>query len=104
VTSLREAVRRLLGRAEEQQMPDVPDVALAYTFYWTKLARLWDNHRRAQVLRAVEDVMDADDFAPNLMERRYWVPATDDVAHAGASLAALRRVLQALEEFDNRSA
>jgi hypothetical protein len=48
--------------------------------------------------------MDADDFAPNLMERRYWVPATDDVAHAGASLAALRRVLQALEEFDNRSA
>jgi hypothetical protein len=40
----------------------------------------------------------SDDFAPSLYHRQHRVPELDDVAHAGASLVQLLKVL---EHFDS---
>jgi len=103
MTSVRQAVRRLLGGASRQQEGDHPDVLLAYTFYWTKQARSWDDQRRALVKLAVGGLIGSEGFVPNPSLRRYQVPGLDESAHAGASLVALLRVLEAFEQFEDQA-
>jgi hypothetical protein len=94
MTSIRESIRRLLGRGEAQ---NEPDSEFAYVVYWTKIGREWDAQRRKGVYLAVKEVVEAEDFEANLLERRYEVPTVDSSPHAGASLVALLRVIEALE-------
>jgi hypothetical protein len=77
--------------------PGSPRVDFSYTIYWTKTVRRWDEKRRADMAQAVMAVMAQPGFEANDYERRYRVAGLDDVAHAGASLVALRKVLAAFE-------
>jgi hypothetical protein len=77
--------------------PGPPRVDFSYTIYWTKTARRWDEKQRAAMAEAVMAVMAQPGFEANDYERRYRVAGLDDLAHAGASLVALRKVLAALE-------
>ena len=74
-----------------------PDPGFAYRVAWTKEARTWDATRRAAVARSVGDVLRSVEFLPNAYHRRYRVAELDDLQHSGASLVALRAVLEALE-------
>jgi len=74
-----------------------PDPGFAYRVAWTKEARTWDAERRAAIAEALRHVLRASDFLPNTYARRFLVPGLDDVHHSGASLVALRDVLDALE-------
>lgn len=98
MTSLREAIRRRLRRWTEKETPaEGPDLRLGYRLYWTKTALTWDPARRRQVLEAVRRRIQAQDFEPNPLQRRYRVPEVDGSAHAGLSLLALQEVLEAFE-------
>ena len=77
--------------------PGPPRVDFSYTIYWTKTVRRWDEKQRAAMAEAVMAVMAQPGFEANDYERRYRVAGLDDVAHAGASLVALRKVLAAFE-------
>lgn len=76
--------------------PGPPRVEFSYTIFWTKQARQWEAARRQTVGAALDQVLAQPGFEANDYERRYRVPGLDDQAHAGASLLALRKVLQAL--------
>jgi hypothetical protein len=95
VTSLREALRRLIGR-DPQEAARAAD--LSYTIYWTRQAQAWTEQRRRLVGQRVEALIARSDFSPNLFRRDYRVPELDDQGHAGASLQALLKVLRALQE------
>ncbi len=75
-----------------------PDPDFAYRVVWTKEARTWDAARRAVVARAVREVLRSGEFQPNAYNRRYRISELDDLPHSGASLVALREVLEALED------
>jgi hypothetical protein len=75
--------------------PGRPQVDFSYTVYWTKQVRQWNSARRAAVHAALLAVMAQPGFEANTYERRYVVAGLDDVAHAGASLVALKKVLNA---------
>jgi hypothetical protein len=94
VTSLRENLLRRFRRGPD---PQVQHAAYAYVVYWTKTARSWTPERRAAVLQAVRDIAANRDFLPTTYERRYRLADVDSSAHAGASLIALRQVLETLE-------
>lgn len=94
VTSLRESLRRRFRRGAD---PQAQHAAYAYVVYWTKSARTWTSKQRAAALQAVRDIAARRDFLPTTYERRYRLPEVDSSAHAGASLIALRRVLEAME-------
>jgi hypothetical protein len=83
--------------------PGPPRVDFSYTIYWTKTARGWDEQRRSAMAEAVLAIMAQPGFEANDYERRYRVPGLDDLAHAGASLVALRKVLAALESEASQS-
>jgi hypothetical protein len=72
-----------------------PRVEYSYTIYWTKQVRAWDAARRAAVEAALAQVLAQPEFEDNAYERRYTVAGLDEQAHAGASLLALRKVLEA---------
>ena len=99
--------RKLRGqpRAETPapKPPGPPRVDFSYTIYWTKTARRWDEKQRAAMAEAVMAVMAQPGFEANDYERRYRVAGLDDLAHAGASLVALRKVLAALESEASQS-
>jgi hypothetical protein len=78
--------------------PGPPRVEYSYAVYWTKEARLWDAERRQAVGAALRAVLAQPGFEANAYERRYQVPGLDTQAHAGASLVALGKVLDALEK------
>jgi hypothetical protein len=78
--------------------PNPPRVDFSYTVYWTKQVRGWDRARRAEMTAALLSVIARPDFEANAYERRYRVPGLDDQAHAGASLIALKKVLDAFAE------
>jgi hypothetical protein len=86
-----------LPQPRPRRAPGAPRVEFSYTIFWTKQARQWDTARRAALRAAVQQVLDAPGFSPNDYERRYRVPGLDEQAHAGASLLALRKVLEAFE-------
>ena len=84
-------------KSETPLRPDKPRVEFSYTLYWTKQVRQWDAARRAAIMEALEPVLAQPGFEPNAYERRYAVPGLDDLAHSGASLLALKKVLTAFE-------
>lgn len=98
MTSIREAIARLLARIGGEE-PDEPAPFQAYTFYWTKEARAWSSEKRAAVSSELEVLISQAGFEANPYERRYSVPDVDRSKHSGASLIALKRVLNALSEF-----
>lgn len=93
MTSIREAVRRLMQRERER-----PASEFSYQIYWTKVARSWDAAQRLQALEGAERILTGPGFVANEFSRRYSVPEIDDSAHSGASLLALRKVLKAFEQ------
>ena len=74
-----------------------PDPGFAYRVSWTKEARTWDAGRRAVIASSLGHILLFSEFLPNAYDRRYKVPGLDDLHHSGASLVALRDVLEALE-------
>jgi hypothetical protein len=74
-----------------------PRIDFSYTVFWTKQARQWKPERRAEVLAAVQASLRQPDFQLNAYARRYAVPGLDEQMHAGASLAALEKVLIAFQ-------
>ncbi len=99
MTTLREALRRLLGRsaAQHSQPASAPDrVGFSYRVFWTKQARGWDVARRRSVLGAARALTTSESFDPNAFERRYQLEDVDG-KHSGASLLALIQVLEALD-------
>jgi hypothetical protein len=94
VTSLRESLQRHLGRGAD---PQVQHAAFAYVVYWTKTVGGWTPERRAATLRAVQGIAARQDFVPTIYQRRYRLAEVDASAHAGASLIALRQVLETMQ-------
>jgi hypothetical protein len=88
-------LRGLLQRRREPSPEE--STTYAYAVYWTKTARTWPSERRRSVLQAVHAVRERPDFHATLQERLYHLDDVNSAAHAGASLIALERVLQALE-------
>jgi hypothetical protein len=97
VTSLREALRRLLGRDPSEA---ARAAGFSYAIFWTRLAQSWPPERRQRIRLAVEAVTRQPDFSANLYLRNYRIAELDEQAHAGASLQALLRVLQALPDTE----
>ena len=89
---MREAMRRLLRR---DQGGDDPAPGFSYAVHWTKEAGAWDRAKRAAVKRALEGLIADPAFEPTEFERRYTIVSVDDRPHAGGSLLALHKVLQA---------
>jgi hypothetical protein len=75
-------------------------VDFAYTIFWTKMVRGWDGARRALMAERVAAVLAAPGFEANWMARQFTVEGLDDLAHAGASLLALQKVLAAFAALD----
>jgi hypothetical protein len=73
----------------------------AYLIHWTKMVRTWSDERRMIIYGEVSKGIERPDFTPNPTERRYDVEGVDDLPHAGASLVALKQVL---EDFLNETA
>jgi hypothetical protein len=94
MTTLREAIRRLLSRTQKTAPPDP---GYSYTIYWTKMVREWDGAKRRGALAAVEDLISQASFVPNAFERRYHDGRIDEMMHSGESLLALHKVLKAFE-------
>lgn len=79
---------------------NAPRIDFSYTVFWTKHALTWTPDQRRAVLAATETVIAHPDFQANAYARRFEVPGLNTVlansqqtAHAGASLLALRHVL-----------
>ena len=75
-----------------------PKIDFAYSIFWTKMARTWDAERRRLMAGRVAVLVSALDFEANALERKYRLEGLDDLAHSGASLLALQKVLEALEK------
>ncbi len=103
MTTLREGLRRLVERlaSESGEPEDAPDPAFAYTIFWTKQVRSWSRERQLRVHQEVRKLVAAEGFTANRYLRTYLIPELDDLAHAGASLTALLRVLDAFLESQN---
>jgi hypothetical protein len=99
--SIRSYFRNLFRRVDRPtapSQPNAPRVDFSYTVYWTKHVRQWDAARRSAVREALLGVLSQSGFEPNAYARRYTVPGLDDLAHSGASLVALKKVLAAFED------
>lgn len=95
MTSMREAMRRLLGRPHGDEGPATH---FSYAVHWTQEAGTWDRARRAAAGKALEELVADPAFVPTEFEHRYTIAVIDDRPHPGASLLALRNVLRALDE------
>ncbi|MBI3241417.1 MAG: hypothetical protein HYZ49_03895 [Chloroflexi bacterium] len=71
-------------------------IDFAYSIFWTKLARTWGVERRRLMAGRVASVVTSPGFEANALERNYRIEGLDDLAHSGASLLALQKVLEAL--------
>jgi hypothetical protein len=92
-------IRNLFQRVfRPRPAPNPPRVDFSYTIYWTKQVRGWDLARRATIVAALRPVLTQPGFEANAYARRYSVPGLDAQAHSGASLLALKKVLEAFEE------
>jgi hypothetical protein len=98
MTSIRERVRRWLGRGRTEQ-PAAS--SFSYRVFWTREARQWPPERRADVRVALGRVVHSEGFVETEFERRYRVDGLDGQAHSGASLVALETVLDALTSFSS---
>ncbi len=73
-----------------------PKIDFAYSIFWTKTARAWDDNRRRLMAERVAALVNSPGFTANAFERNYRLEGLDDLAHSGASLLALQKVLEAL--------
>ncbi len=92
MTSLREALRKILQRKVESKV-DIHDAEFSYAVHWTKLSREWNAGRRQRVHACVKDIVSRPDFIANEFERRYSIMEIDETKYSGASLVALEKVL-----------
>lgn len=95
MTTIREALRRLLTRNASPPNPDY-----SYTIYWMKVARSWEGEFRRKAMQELELLFGQPDFEANEFERRFRLTTVDASRHSGASLLALHKVLQALGESE----
>lgn len=107
MTTIREALKRLLttqpklsqsqaaDREREQRVSSREPIDYSYTIFWTKTARLWPIDQRASVAKNLETLINSADFKANPFDRHYTLDGVDG-AHSGASLIALKKVLEAL--------
>ena len=72
-------------------------IDFAYTVYWTKMAREWGGDRRKLVAGRVAALIASPEFLNNAFERKFQIGGPDDIAHSGASILALQKVLQAMD-------
>jgi hypothetical protein len=75
-------------------------IDFAYTVFWTKMVRQWEPARRMQMTQRVADLLASPDFINNAFSRKFEVEGLEDAslgqpAHSGASLLALKKVLDA---------
>ena len=107
MTTIREALKHLLGseprltqsqavdRERERRVSSREPIDYSYTIFWTKTARLWSIDQRASVAQNLETLINSADFKANPFDRHYALDGVDG-AHSGASLIALKKVLEAL--------
>ncbi len=75
-------------------------VDFAYTIFWTKMTATWDEVKRHAIYESVNTLIASLDFDKNYFERKFHVEGLDDLDHAGASLLALQKVLEARGKVD----
>ncbi len=81
----------------EQRIASRDRVDYSYAVFWMKNARLWDHPKREAVEQHVNVLINSPDFDANFYERRYALEGVEG-SHSGASLIALRKVLEALRD------
>jgi hypothetical protein len=79
----------------EQRVAARDSVDYSYAVFWTKMARDWDRPHRARVWQQLTALIQSADFDPNPFDRHYTLDGVDG-AHSGASLIALKKVLEAV--------
>jgi hypothetical protein len=72
-------------------------IDFAYTIFWTKMVRTWDDAKRKAIAAKVEALTTSPEFVNNAFERKFEIEGLDESAHAGASIVALKKVLEAFE-------
>jgi hypothetical protein len=107
MTTIREALKRLLSsepkltqaqltdREREQRVAAREPIDYSYTIFWTKTARLWALDQRAGAAKNLETLINSADFKANPFDRHYTLDGVES-SHSGASLIALKKVLEAL--------
>jgi len=70
--------------------------AYAYRIHWLAQARTWTPARRAEVLAPLRRLTSSPGFRAAEGGRIHELPELDSLKHAGASLAELQTVLEAL--------
>jgi len=81
----------------EQRVASRDRVDYSYAVFWTKHALLWDKAKCDTVTQQLTALIGSSDFDANFYQRTYTLNDVDD-AHSGASLLALQKVLDALQE------
>ncbi len=109
MTTIREALKRLftqppkltqsqaIDREREQRVSSREPIDYSYTIFWTKTARLWPLNQRSSVAKNLETLINSSDFKANPFDRHYTLEDVDG-SHSGASLIALKKVLEALND------
>ena len=107
MTTIREALKRLftqepqltqaqvIDREREQRVSSREPIDYSYAIFWTKIARLWPIDQRSSVAQNLETLINSADFKANPFDRHYTLDGVDNL-HSGASLIALKKVLEAL--------
>ena len=72
-------------------------IDFAYTVYWMKTARGWDAERRKMIADRLALLLASPEFLNNAFERKFQIDGLDDLGHSGASLLALKKVLEAID-------
>ncbi len=75
-------------------------IDFAYSIFWTKMARAWDDGRRRLMAERVAALVNTPGFTANALERNYRIEDLDTLAHSGASLLALQKVLETLARME----
>ena len=81
----------------EERVAAREPIDYSYTVYWTKTARLWHIDQRAAIAEKLAALLNSSDFQANPFDRKYILQGIEGT-HSGASLIALQKVLQALQD------
>ncbi len=107
MTTIREAVKRLFkaepklsqtqaaDREREERVSSREPIDYSYSVFWMKTARTWSAEKRSKVAKNLGALIDSADFQANPFDRHYTIDGMEG-SHAGASLIALKKVLEAL--------
>ena len=97
MTSIREAIRRLIGK---QASPDRAAYEFSFAVYWTRTVRVWTYEQRSQIAAALETLFSDPGFDPQGLQNMYTIKMLAGT-HGGASLTALAGVLEAYRNDHN---